>query len=61
MGIGLACSALVIPFAWLGIERLHIGLYAIPLGWIAAWVVRAVWTQIKLRDADWTRRPGLAA
>jgi putative MATE family efflux protein len=61
MGIGLACSALVIPFAWLGIERLHIGLYAIPLGWIAAWVVRAVWTQIKLRDADWTRRPVLAA
>ncbi|MEO7203177.1 MAG: MATE family efflux transporter [Candidatus Tumulicola sp.] len=60
MAIGLACSALVIPFAWFGIERLHIGLYAIPLGWIAAWVVRAVWTQIKLRDGEWARRPRLA-
>jgi putative MATE family efflux protein len=60
MGIGLASSALVIPFAWFGIERLHIGLYAIPLAWIAAWVVRAVWTQFKLRDGEWARRPGLA-
>jgi putative MATE family efflux protein len=60
MAIGLACSALVIPFAWFGIERLHIGLYAVPLGWIAAWTVRAVWTYVKLRGADWTRRPRLA-
>jgi Na+-driven multidrug efflux pump len=60
MLIGLACSALVIPFAWFGIERLHIGLYAVPLGWIAAWTVRAVWTYVKLRGAEWTRRPRLA-
>jgi putative MATE family efflux protein len=60
MAVGLACSALVIPFAWFGIERLHIGLYAVPLGWIAAWIVRAVWTQWKLRDEAWTRRPRLA-
>ncbi|HEY1428575.1 MAG TPA: MATE family efflux transporter [Candidatus Tumulicola sp.] len=60
MLIGLACSALVIPFAWFCIERLHIGLYSIPVSWVAAWIVRAVWTQFKLRDDSWATRPRLA-
>jgi putative MATE family efflux protein len=61
MTVGVVCSVLVIPFAWLGIERLHIGLYSVPLGWIAAWSVRAILTQLKLRNGAWMQRPPLAA
>ena len=61
MFVGIVCSALVIPFAWIGIERFHIGLYSVPMGWICAWSVRAVLTQLKLRQGEWTRRAPLAA
>ncbi|HZZ01064.1 MAG TPA: MATE family efflux transporter, partial [Candidatus Baltobacteraceae bacterium] len=61
MFVGIMCSVLVIPFAWFGIERFHIGLYSVPMGWIAAWSVRAILTQIKLRAGEWTRREPLAA
>ena len=61
MTVGILCSLLVIPLAWIGIERLHIGLYSVALGWIAAWAVRAALTQWKLRDGSWTRRAPLAA
>lgn len=61
MTVGLVCSALVIPVAWVGIERLHIALYSVPLGWIAAWTIRAMLTQWKLRDGAWMRRAPLAA
>jgi putative MATE family efflux protein len=53
MTVGIICSALVIPFAWIGIERLNLGLYSVPIGWIAAWAARAVLTQWKLRRGDW--------
>ncbi len=61
MTVGLICSALVIPLAWVGIERLHLGLYSVALGWIAAWATRALLTQWKLRDGEWMRRAPLAA
>jgi multidrug resistance protein, MATE family len=61
MTVGILCSALVIPLAWIGIERLHLGLYSVALGWIAAWTVRALLTQWKLRDGAWMRRAPLAA
>ncbi len=61
MTVGILCSALVIPLAWIGIERLHLGLYSVALGWIAAWTVRALITQWKLRDGSWMRRAPLAA
>jgi putative MATE family efflux protein len=61
MTVGICCSALVIPLAWLGIEKLHFGLYSVALGWIAAWTVRALLTQLKLRDGAWMRRAPLAA
>ena len=61
MTVGILCSALVIPLAWIGIERLHLGLYSVALGWIAAWAVRALLTQWKLRDGAWMRRAPLAA
>ncbi|MGB8909366.1 MAG: MATE family efflux transporter [Candidatus Cybelea sp.] len=61
MAVGLLCSVLVIPLAWIGIERLHLGLYSVALGWIVAWTVRALVTQWKLRDGAWMRRAPLAA
>jgi putative MATE family efflux protein len=61
MTVGILCSLLVIPLAWIGIERLHLGLYSVPIGWIAAWTVRALVTQWKLRDGAWMRRTPLAA
>ena len=61
MFVGIMCSALVIPFAWIGIERFHVGLYSVPIGWIAAWSFRAALTQLKLRAGEWTRRAPLAA
>jgi MATE family multidrug resistance protein len=61
MTVGILCSALVIPLAWIGIERLHLGLYSVALGWIAAWGVRALLTEWKLRDGAWMRRAPLAA
>jgi len=61
MTVGILCSVLVIPLAWIGIERLHLGLYSVPIGWIAAWTVRALLTQWKLRDGAWMRRTPLAA
>jgi Na+-driven multidrug efflux pump len=61
MTVGLVCGALVIPLSWIGIERLHLGLYSVPMGWIAAWTTRALLTQWKLRDGAWMRRAPLAA
>ncbi|MFY9861415.1 MAG: MATE family efflux transporter [Candidatus Cybelea sp.] len=61
MTVGLASSALVIPLAWVGIEHLHLALYSVPLGWIAAWTVRALLTQWKLRNGAWMRSAPLAA
>jgi multidrug resistance protein, MATE family len=61
MTVGILCSVLVIPVAWAGIERLHLGLYSVGLGWIAAWTMRALLTQWKLRDGAWMRRAPLAA
>lgn len=56
MLVGLLCSALVLPIAWFGIRYAHIGLYAVPLGWIVAWSARALLTQVRLRSDDWTTR-----
>jgi MATE family multidrug resistance protein len=61
MTVGILCSALVIPLAWIGIEHFHLGLYSVALGWIAAWSVRVLVTQWKLRDGGWMRRAPLAA
>ncbi len=61
MTVGILCSALVIPFAWIGIEHLHLGLYSVPLGWIAAWTVRLLLTQWKLLDGAWMHRAPVAA
>jgi len=61
MAVGLLSGALVIPFAWLGIEHLHFGLFSVPLAWIAAWSARALLTQRKLHEGEWWRAYGAAS
>lgn len=54
--IGLVSTVLVVPLAFLCIDVFHIGLYGVPVAWIAAWSARAAITVIKLRGDSWTRR-----
>ncbi len=61
MSIGIFCNALVIPLAWLGIERLHYGLFSVPFAWIIAWIARAALTEWKLRTGSWLHAPPLRA
>ena len=61
MSIGVFCNALVIPLAWLGIERLHYGLFSVPFAWIVAWIARAALTEWKLRTGSWLHAPPLRA
>ena len=56
MMVGIACGILVLPLTWFGIERLRLGLFAIPIAWIIAWSVRAAMTAIKLRRGNWSTR-----
>ncbi|HET9030222.1 MAG TPA: MATE family efflux transporter [Candidatus Aquilonibacter sp.] len=61
MMVGIVCGLLVLPLAWIGIERMHIGLYSVPIAWIIAWSARAALTGLKLRDASWTQRAPITA
>lgn len=56
MFAGLLSSVLVLPIAWFGIRTLHLGLYAVPLAWIAAWLARAWLTHLRLMRDDWAHR-----
>lgn len=61
MAVGIVCGLLVLPLTWTGIERLHIGLYSVPIAWIIAWSARAALTGLKLRDGTWTKRAPISA
>jgi putative MATE family efflux protein len=61
MWVGMTCGAIVLPVAWLCIERFHVGLYSVPIAWIFAWSARALLTSAKLRSGSWTRRATLNA
>lgn len=53
---GILTGVLVVPVAYFCIRVLHIGLFGVPIAWIAAWSARSIATAIKLRDEGWTRR-----
>lgn len=53
---GILTGVLVVPLCYLCIKVLHIGLYGVPVAWIAAWSARTIATAIKLRGEGWTRR-----
>ena len=59
MFAGLVSSFVVLPVAWLGIKVFHIGLYAVPIAWIVAWLARALLTYTRLRRDDWTNYRGV--
>lgn len=61
MMVGIVCGIIVLPIAWFCIERLHLGLYAVPIAWILAWTARATLTALKLRRAQWQTHTPLAA
>lgn len=61
MAVGLICAILVLPLCWLGIEKLHIGLFSVPVAWIIAWGTRALLTQWKLNTKAWQQAEPLAA
>jgi putative MATE family efflux protein len=56
MVMGIATSAVAMGGIALGIRTLHFGLWAVPFGWTAAWVVRCAITARRLRGGDWERR-----
>lgn len=61
MAVGVLCGLLVLPITWFGIERVHIGLYSVPIAWIIAWSARAALTALKLRRGSWSSKAPLAA
>lgn len=61
MIVGIACGIIVVPIAWICIEKLNAGLFAVPVAWIVAWSVRALLTAAKLRAGDWKHQAPLAA
>ncbi|HVA29100.1 MAG TPA: MATE family efflux transporter [Candidatus Baltobacteraceae bacterium] len=61
MAVGILCGVLVLPITWWGIERLHFGLYSVPVAWIIAWGARAALTAWKLRGHAWSERAPIAA
>ncbi len=56
MTVGIVSSVLVIPLSFVLIQIAHIGLIAVPIAWVIAWLARLVLTVLKLRDDSWTRR-----
>ncbi len=59
MLVGIVCGVLVLPITWWGIERLHIGLYAVPVAWIVAWSARLALTARRLDYSEGAWATGL--
>ncbi|BDE05312.1 MATE family efflux transporter [Vulcanimicrobium alpinum] len=56
MVMGIVTTAIAIGGIALGIVTLHLGLWAVPLGWATSWVFRDTVTALRLRNGDWERR-----
>jgi Na+-driven multidrug efflux pump len=56
MYMGILTTAIAVGGIAAGVLALHLGLYAFPFGWTAAWVFRDVTTMLRLRSGDWERR-----
>ncbi len=59
MFAGIVTGVFVLPIAWLGIHVFRIGLYAVPIAWIIAWLARSLLTFTRLRRDDWTNYKGV--
>ncbi len=56
MWMGIVMTAVSLATMTAGIRVLHLGLWAVPAGWTAAWLVRDALTTLRLRSGDWERR-----
>jgi putative MATE family efflux protein len=56
MVMGIATTAVALAGIASGIRVLHAGLWAVPIGWTAGWLVRGAITTLRLRGGDWERR-----
>jgi putative MATE family efflux protein len=56
MVMGIVTTIVAMAGIWAGIRLLHFGLWAVPFGWIASWLVRGAITTLRLNGGDWQRR-----
>ncbi|HEV2738657.1 MAG TPA: MATE family efflux transporter [Candidatus Elarobacter sp.] len=56
MVMGIVTTIVAVAGIWAGITLLHFGLWAVPFGWIASWLVRGAITTLRLNGGDWERR-----
>jgi putative MATE family efflux protein len=56
MVMGIVTTIVAVAGIWAGIRLLHFGLWAVPFGWIASWLVRSAITTLRLNGGDWKRR-----
>lgn len=56
MWIGIMTGSIGLGVIALGIEVLHLGLWAVPLAWLTAWPARCIATALRLRTGDWEVR-----
>jgi putative MATE family efflux protein len=56
MVMGIVTTLVAVGGIWAGIEVLHLGLWAVPCGWTASWLVRSAITTLRLNGGDWQRR-----
>ena len=54
--MGIVMTAVAFAGITTGIRVLHLGLWAVPFGWTAGWLVRDAITTLRLRSGDWERR-----
>jgi len=56
MLMGIATTTIAAGGIGFAILVLHLGLWAVPCGWIVGWVFRDIVTTQRLRGGDWERR-----
>lgn len=56
MVMGIVTTVVAVAGIYAGIRLLHFGLWSVPFGWTAAWLVRSAITTLRLNGGDWQRR-----
>jgi Na+-driven multidrug efflux pump len=56
MVMGIVTTIVAVAGIATGIRVLHLGLWAVPFGWTASWLVRSTMTTLRLNGGDWQRR-----
>jgi putative MATE family efflux protein len=61
MVMGIVTTIVAVGGIAAGIRVLHVGLWAVPFGWTASWLVRSTITTLRLNGGDWQRRAPAAS